>query len=325
MQTIKKRFESALRRFYTKRAPQTKKITLQHRTIYVLPSRTGLGFFVAIILLWLLGTNYQNNLVLASSFLLISLFIVSIIHAFRNLSGLTIAVQNNVPVYLGESVNFNILLTPANNTQHESLTLEMRTGANCSADLLQHTEQQILLTMPSTSRGWCMAAPILITSNYPLGIVKVWSWVHLDTKALVYPRAIASPEILVGNTGDGEKGSRAFSELDDFSGFERYQIGAPLAHVAWKLHARGAGLHLKQYQALQANTQWLDFDCVEGDLELRLSTLCYWAQVYNEQKVSFGLRLQSHIIPKSHGPIHLKQVLTALALYQSPSNGISNV
>lgn len=323
LSAIKKRLEPSLWRWYQSRAPRAKKVTLQHRSIYVLPNKAGLGFFLTMALLWLLGTNYQNNLVLAICFLLFSLNVISVLHAFRNLSGLCLRVQDSASVSVGESVNLNVLLVAAKNAKHENLQFQLQGGPSVRADLIKKKQQKIMLSTQALKRGWFQPGPILVTSTYPLGIVRIWSWVHLDTKLLVYPEPLKTIETASGAGKEDGSGSSVIRSLDDFSGFERYQEGAPLTHVAWKLHARGAGLHLKQYHSLQASAQWLDFNSVVGDVEVRLSKLCYWAQLYFQRNTPFGLQLPGLQIKQGQGPEHLVQVLRALALYGLPEQEAS--
>lgn len=318
LSAIKKRLEPTLWRWYKSRAPRAKEVTLQHRSIYVLPNRAGLGFFLTMVLLWLLGTNYQNNLVLAICFLLFSLNIISVLHAFRNLSGLCLRAQDSASVSVGESVNLNVLLVAAKNAKHENLQLQLQDGPLVRADLIKKKQQKIMLSTPVLKRGWFQPGPILVTSTYPLGIVRIWSWVHLDTKVLIYPAPLKTTETAIGSGDEDGANTAIIRSLDDFSGFERYQEGAPLTHVAWKLYARGAGLHLKQYHSLQAGGEWLDFNSVSGNVETRLSKLCYWAQLYSQRNTPFGLQLPDLQIKKGHGAEHLVQVLQALALYGLP-------
>src|SRR3954468_16864604 len=83
------RLKKYFQRWAAKRAPRATKVVLRHKTIYVFPGKQGAGFLFVVLLIWILGTNYQNNLILGFSFFLISVMLVSIIHAFKNLLGLT--------------------------------------------------------------------------------------------------------------------------------------------------------------------------------------------------------------------------------------------
>ena len=62
-----------LSRYLDKRQPAVPSITLVQKLIFILPTRYGWWFLLLIALLYLLGTNYQNNLILLQSYFLIGL------------------------------------------------------------------------------------------------------------------------------------------------------------------------------------------------------------------------------------------------------------
>ncbi|MDO3386429.1 DUF58 domain-containing protein [Gilvimarinus sp. SDUM040013] len=316
---LSNRIEAVFWRWTEKRVPRSRQVTLRHRSIYVIPSKSSLGFTVAIFLLWLLGTNYQNNLILAASFLLMGLFFVSIIHAFRNLSGLTLSVNAPSPGFCCQMVNVPIELSTAENMAAHDLWLGMAPDGLAQADVPQGAAATIALQVLPERRGWLQPGRIIVKSYYPLGLVRVWSWVYLDTNILIYPQP--TPPTFVdhlGRGGESEEGARIQAD-DDFMGFVDYQPGAPLSQVAWKLYARGAGLHLKQYGGAERASFWLDYENLTGGVEQRLSGLCYLALEWHQSGRDFGLKLPGQTISVAAGEAHLHQVLKALALYQPES------
>ncbi|WP_049721972.1 DUF58 domain-containing protein [Gilvimarinus polysaccharolyticus] len=313
-----KRAEAWFWRWAKRRITPQKSVVLRHRAIYVLPSRAGLGFFFAVSLLWLLGTNYENNLVLAASFFLISLFIVAIIHAFRNLAGLQLTALAAVPVFAGERLVMPVRIQAKGRARAGQLQLACDTEHSVLTDVAAGGETQVALSVQTLRRGWFTPERILVKSYFPLGLVRTWSWVRFDVNLLVYPHPIpvAAPPLL--NRSHGEKQS-LIARGDDFEGFKRYQPGAPLAHIAWKLYARGAGLQVKQYADVALDDLWLDFRALSGEREARLSGLCYLALDWHRAGRTFGLRLLDHCIEPASGQTHLSQVLRALALFELES------
>jgi len=98
-------------RWIDSRRPPAKQQNLSRNNLYIFPSWQGLWFLVADIILWLVGTNYENNLILAMAFLLITLFVITILHTFANLSGLSIQLLSVKPVFSGETAEVKILVT----------------------------------------------------------------------------------------------------------------------------------------------------------------------------------------------------------------------
>mgnify|MGYP000157833705 CR=1 FL=1 len=78
--------------------------------------------------LYLLGTNYQNNLILALSFLLASLFITCIWHCYQNLAGIKVSAQACEPHFVGHSVRFSVLLQSQPRARY-ALQLSVEGGA----------------------------------------------------------------------------------------------------------------------------------------------------------------------------------------------------
>lgn len=299
-----------------RRAPKAPAITLQHKSIYVFPGRQGLLFILVVGLMWLLGTNYENNLILAAAFLLMSMMIVSVVHAFRNLAGLRFTAIGSQPVFAGDYVRFDVLLEAAPRTDHENIHLSFDENVPVAVDVAHSGEHRLNLSAKTFRRGWYQPGRLSIKSHYPLGLIRTWSWIQLDVKALVYPAPLASavPPMVPANSHHGDYLSRENSE--DFQGFQRYQPGAPLAHVAWKQFARGAGLHLKDYVGYQNQQVWLDWDGLPGlDTETRLSQLCYWTLELAKTRTEFGLRIPGCTIELGSGSVHQERVLRALALF----------
>ncbi|HAU4891590.1 TPA: hypothetical protein F3L22_24095, partial [Aeromonas hydrophila] len=83
-----------------RRIPPTRQITLQGRCLFILPTRLGLWYLLVMLAIYLLGTNYQNNLVLLVAYGLGSLFMVTMWLTHRNLLGLSLL---GGPAVLGEA------------------------------------------------------------------------------------------------------------------------------------------------------------------------------------------------------------------------------
>lgn len=319
MQNLTDLFKTNFWRWIERRAPRADQVALRHKSIYVLPTLQGLGFLLVLALLWVLGTNYENNLILALTFLLASLQIVSVIHAFKNLSGLRLRALKSHPTFAGDWAEFEILVEAAPRSSHETVHLSWDPALEVEFDLVDSTERHLVLAHKARQRGWLRPGRMLVESYFPLGFIRAWSWVYLDVQALVYPAPRSSLEAPLGHfaADNGDKLSRENQE--DFQGFRRFQPGAPLARVAWKHYARGAGMHLKDYTGFQDEQVWLDWEQLRGlDVESRLSQLCYWALELGKSRTEYGLRLPDSVLPPGQGNAHQTRVLRALALYGIP-------
>ena len=303
-------------RWAARRAPRAAQVILKHRTIYVFPGKQGAAFLFLAMLIWLLGTNYQNNLILSFSFFLISLMLVSVIHVFKNLLGLTFVPDATLYATVGDRAPFDITISSQHGNTHQGLQLVAGDAEPVIVHLTAGQKRQVRLTVTAGRRGWLKLPRIVAKSYYPLGLIRSWAYVELDHRVLVFPKPIASDSPPLG-AGQGDEGTQVSQARgDEFQGFQTYQPGSPLSQIAWKQFARGAGLHLKDYRALQSQRAWLDWFAINsGDTELRLAQLSYWVNYFSENNIEFGLLLPGKTIAMGGGEVHRLAALTALALY----------
>lgn len=308
-------------RWIARRSPKAKAVTLQHKSIYVLPTRQGLVFSLILIAMWLLGTNYENNLILGTTFLLISIFIVSILYTYRNLSGLHVKPLTAQAVFAGEQAEFMISVGSPDGATFENIRVSLNPNtsainANAIVDLVDAKEQKIIVRALSHKRGWLEPGRILVETNFPLGLMRAWSWVELDMRALVYPKAIECELAPLSQSSDHSGNLITRDNAEDFDGLTPYRPGASLALVAWKHYARGAGLHTKEYVGYQSHDIWLDWNSLKGlDTEARLSRLSYWVIQLSKTSGLYGLRLPNQTLALGSGFQHQQALLRALALY----------
>ena len=305
--------------------PVDQAVTLTRKNIGIFPGRAGWSFFVVVLVLWLVATNYENNLVMGLVFILISLFVVSILHTFSNFTGLTIRVLNNEPCFAGEDACFELQIERADGRACENIMLRWGKAAPVSVSLLEGQTQRLKVFIPTHQRGWFKPGRLTIESYYPLGLLRAWVSLKVGCETLVYPKPVAAglaPPSSGMDSDDGELSNKAGNE--DFAGFKNYHPGASLRQIAWKQYARGSGLNLKDYAATVDHRVWLDWDLLAGmEREARLSRLCHWAILSAQNDELYGLRLPGNEIPPDHGPLHRQRVLKALALYEWQLQGLS--
>ncbi len=303
------------RKWLTTRMPPANSITLDQRSIFILPTRQGLVFAVLIFAMVLAGVNYQNSLVYALAFLLASLFMVSIFHTYRSLAGLTLLAGTTQPAFAGEDAEFVVVLSRLGERTHEALLLgwgDLLQGA----DLIEDEEVQVRLFVETRKRGVMNPGRMLIETSYPVGLFRSWSQVDLDMTSIVYPNPIPAGPV-PGAPSTSDDGEQLISDgVEDFYGLREYQRGDPPRHIAWKSYARSEELLTKQFAAYADRRVWLEWDMLSGmDTETRLSRLCYWVLQLSQSNDEYGLRLPGVEIEPSRGDGHRDKVLRALALF----------
>ena len=312
--TLSQRFR--LSRFTRGFGPEESPVILDRSRVFILPTKAGLAF-AAMLLVMLLGSiNYNNSLGHMFTFLLGSMFVVSILHTYRNLAMLSISTGRTHPVFAGERAGFEILVTNAGEYARIGVRLETPGQPFVGIELGPGQTTPVTLYRDAARRGLLALGRCSVSSCYPLGLFRAWSHVNLRMHCLVYPQpgpyrplpqAVAYRDRQSGDKGRG---------VDDFAGFRPYRPGDSPRHVFWKAAAREQALLIKQFGGDRADELWLDWDELEGmDAERRLSQMCRWILDANQFRHCYGLRLSGVEIAPAGGEVHKLRCLEALARF----------
>jgi uncharacterized protein (DUF58 family) len=322
-----------IRKWLDKRIPAANEFQLNHRSIFIFPAKFG-GLFLALCaLLFLLGTNYQNNLMLLLCYFLLALFLVNLLASYTNFANLTVKLGRIPEVYAGDEVHLPLWInadTIKDSGLHGIVNISL-IGEKVSHWFECGTlTNPLMLDYPSQNRGWHKLPRITFSSYYPLGLYKCWTHLAFSREILVYPKPI--PCALNVQEVNSEQDSTKQRETtlnraqnhDDFSHLKRYQIGDPLRHVAWKQLAKGRGMFTKQFAGVEQIDVWLILPKhASTPVEYTLSTLCFQVLELSRSGSTFGLDLGSIKLAPNSGESHRIACLQALALY--PQNNTAGV
>ena len=149
-------FKPIWQRWVVRRIPPAARIELDHRRIFILPTRVGGTYALVLFLMLLVSINYQNSLAYGLTFLLLSVAILAILHTYRNLSGLILSAGSARSVFVGEPVQLRLRLE-SNGHSHQAVALgwdsEPLQQTDVDAERLTETE----MTLPAVTRGWLRA------------------------------------------------------------------------------------------------------------------------------------------------------------------------
>lgn len=310
-------------RWLNNRIPLSKQITLGHRTIFIVPNRTGWLFAAILIVMLVTAVNYQNSLIYGLVFWLFSTGLTAMMFTFRNLSGLTLAAGHAYPCFAGEVVELPVRLIAPPKQAYWGLQLGFTGQPAMSAGVAKDETHSLSLSYRTEQRGYAKPGRFRLETRYPVGIYTSWSWVGLDFGALVYPKPEWVPFIFrSGEGGEDIQGASAQqSGQQDFYGLRNYQPGDSLRQIAWKQLAKGRGLVTKEFDSDEGATCWLDWDVLApASTETRLSRLCGWVLQAHQNGWRYGLRLPGTEIAPDNSDAHRDQCLQALALYDLPNS-----
>ena len=155
-----------------------------------MPTRFGFAYIFFDILLFLLGTNYQNNIILLISYLLGSLFITVMMQSFYNFSQLTLSSPAkqftfakqlaHIPVNISAkkahfNINFNFV-EQGDLSQRVTLN-QCDSGGTCA-----------LLPIFHAHRGVYNLGRVKVFSEYPLGLFITWAMLDFSHQLVVFPQ-----------------------------------------------------------------------------------------------------------------------------------------
>ena len=291
-------------------------VVLTQRRIFILPTRQGLILVWVLILMLLGDINYNLSLGYVLTFLLAMMAVMSMLHAFRNLAHLEIRAGRSDAVFSGETARFIFHF----NSKFPRYQLVLRSGEenSVSFDLAAGQDNVIVFPLPAVKRGWLKTGQLTLYTEFPLGLFHAWSYLHFDTRCLVYPKPMAGVPLPSGTAPDGA-GKRSITGDDDFSGLRNYVAGDALPRIAWKAFARGQGLQVKQFSTPAGEELWLDIAAApDHNDEDKLARMTRWVLDAEAQGLRYGLRLPDSELPAGNGTAQRDECLRRIALFNLP-------
>lgn len=291
---------------------------LNQRCIYIPPTGPGL-LMGAVLLVMLLGSvNYNNSLGYVLTFLLGSIVLVSVLHTYRNLSGLEVKLKGSCTAFAGEPARFRLQLRNPGSLPRYALRLGSAQGLETGADLAPDEGAELELRVPTQQRGVLELGQVNLWTRFPLGLFKAQSFLDTPLQCLVYPRpGPARPLPAAQPAGTQLAAGAALGGTEDFTGFRAYVPGDSPRHVHWKAAARSEALVVKQFGGGAAVEYWLDWAALPGyDNEQRLSQLCRWVLDAHGANLRYGLRLPgTPPVDPANGNAHRDHCLALLARF----------
>lgn len=288
-------------------------VLLTRRRIYILPTRLGLLFGAVLFGMLLAAMNYSNSMAFALTFLLAALGLLAMHRCHATLEGLTVRAGRAEPVFAGQTAHFAVVLDNATALPRYALRLA---DAPLTADTAPQTQAVLHLPRTAPRRGALRAGRVSLSTTWPFGLFRAWTWLHMDLVCIVYPAPapVGAPPPASRDQGSTRADQRG---MEDFAGLRAYQRGDSPRHIAWRASAREQGLLVKQFSGVRGASAWLEWEALppELDTEARLALLCRWILDLHARGDSYGLRLPGTVIPLAQGEHHRHRCLEALALF----------
>lgn len=293
---------------------------LSRRRLYILPTGFGLAYAGVTVSLLIAAINYGSSMVFALSFLLGAVGLVAMHHAHANLLGVELDVQVPPPGFAGARTAIPVRVRNEGRRNRYGLRLRSEHGAAVIAELIPGASDLVHVPFELGCRGRQHLPALQVSSEHPLGLFRVWSWMRTTREALAYPRptdTAPAPARLEGATQPAPS-ARPLPGSEDFAELSPYRLGDSWRHIAWKASARDGVWRTKRFSAAAAQARWLDAAALGSqDVELTLSLLTRQVLDCAAHEHPFGLRLARLLVPPGQGESHCRTCLQALALYDS--------
>ncbi|WP_448549396.1 hypothetical protein [Thalassotalea fusca] len=298
---------------------------LSNRNIYIFPSKLGTAYIGFVVLLFILGTNYQNNLILLFSYVLASFFVSVMLHTFFNLSGLKIAAEDEYRLFSKQDGDIKLRLW--SDRAKYALSLSLGANENHLTDISRGNQVVHVNYVPS-KRGIFNIERMNVFSRYAFGLFHCWSYLQFKSQIIAYPQPIEITQSQFDHLLSLAKQhqdalpqsplqSSGYLQGEDFSELRRYQIGEPISQVAWKSVAKGQPWMSKHYESESSDKLMFSLNQIsEPNIETKLGILCFVLLNLQRSNREYGLKLDNiNVLPASSDE-HLQRCLTLLAEYK---------
>ncbi|MFT4561060.1 MAG: hypothetical protein ACI9BW_000800 [Gammaproteobacteria bacterium] len=304
--------------------------TLNRKRVYIFPTKHGLMLGAMVFVILLGSVNYDNALGYLLAFLLFGIFLIGVLHTYRNLTGLSHIAGDAQPVFAGSDATFKLAIENTGGWQRYNIHLSHWPRLSNHwwrrRRAVPHTEIASIepgsiatmnLTLATANRGVLPLARVRIASVFPLGILRAWGYFETPLRCLVYPQSIGSLAIPLDTRTIGQSNVGVTQGNDDFAGFRPYHAGDPVRTIAWKNLAKQDTVLVKRFTgggSAEVRLRWAD-TAVMGNTEARLCQLSQWIVEAERLGLDYALELPELTIEPNSGGPHRHACLSALALF----------
>jgi uncharacterized protein (DUF58 family) len=292
-------------------------ITIATGRVYILPTRAGLALAALVFVMLIGGMNYANSVALMITFLLSGFGLIAMHLTHRNLAGISVRAISTANAFAGEHGALQLTLANSADSPRLGIEAEAEGSERMSVDVAAGATARADISLPLQQRGRIDIDRIKLSTAFPFGLFRAWSYLHLRVGVLAWPvpRGRREPPAEAANGGNAPALHRTGDE--EWSSLRAFRSGDSPRQVAWGAYARGRGLLVKTYQSSAAHHRTFDLATVTGDLEQRLEQMSAWIVAAQARGERYGLRLGPHELPPDSGNEHRTRCLDGLALYGS--------
>ena len=286
--------KSQIQQWLAKRFQLTSVKQLKQRDILIFIYRQGYLYVVLILITFIAGINYANNLILAFCFLISALLYISFYVTFKQLHELEIEFifpeVGRVDEIFHVQVHFKQAIA-------RPRYLYVKVSDEVHPLFFAGTHLKTQLSFQGHVRGAMQLPAIQLYSTYPLGLVRAWSYFYITHPVWIAPQPQYFHHDLGAVSSLGEP------DQDEFRELRNYQWGDSLHAVSWKHAARGQGLYIKQFEDQKdADVLTIDYAYMPSPVhEEKLSLMMGLVDECEQHQRPYRMVLNQHALEPSVG------------------------
>lgn len=297
---------SAWQNWLSKRFKVDQEKQLKQSDVLVFIYQQGYLFLVLILITFIAGVNYANNLILGFCFLISAVLCVSFYLTFKQLHALKIEMRRYEVGQVGEALYLDLFFSQE---QKQARYLWISVEGQLHQLQINELKQLFRLRFLPAERGQFNYPVIRIWSVYPFGLVRAWTYLYLQQVSWIAPKAAVSA------AENKNMRPRFEQDVDEFRELKDYRDGESLQAVAWKHAARGQGLYVKVFEQYQDQRLIeIHYDHMPSPShEEKLSLMMGLAEQCEQMHCTYSIFLPNAQLPSGTGEKQLMQAKLLLA------------
>ena len=166
------------------------------------------------------------------------------LHTYRNLSGLVLRPGRGEPVHAGQLAELSMTLVNPSRLGALRAADRCRPAAEAADPARRRAPQAekiVTVALATSRRGWMAAPRFTLSTTFPLGLWRAWTYWQPASRVLVHPWP-ETPAAPLPESRQRRRRNRATSSRgdEDFSALRPYREGDSMRRLAWKAMARSA-------------------------------------------------------------------------------------
>ena len=300
------RVKTQLKQWIRKRFEYKQPKLLKQKEVLVFVYKQGFLYLVLILITFIAGINYANNLILGFCFLISAILCISFYLTFKQLHALEVEIISPDIGRVDEVVSLKCIFKQQSKSPKY---LYIQCADQVQTVFIENRQQSIELYFMADQRGLFQVPQLQLYSTYPLGLVRAWTYFSLQKEIWIAPKPQDFNHEYHQAIHSGQP------DLDEFKELRNFKEGDSFQSISWKQAARGQGLYVKQFEDQQdAHKIVIDYEKMPSALhEEKLSLMMGLVDQCEQNQNLYQVILPQVQSKQSMGEKHYQHIKKLLA------------